>query len=66
MRRKERIMPKRVETTIINMVQYSDTSHAIEVLGDVSDIAVLLAYTMRTNPEFERAICLAQAIRGLP
>jgi hypothetical protein len=66
MRRKERIMPKRVETTIINMVLYSDTSHSIEVLGDVSDIAVLLAYTMRTNPEFERAIRLAQAIRGLP
>ena len=59
-------MPKRVETTIINMVQYSDTSHTSEVLGDVSDIAILLAYTMRTNPDFERAIRLAQTIRGLP
>ena len=59
-------MPKRVETAIINMVQYSDTSHTIEVLGDVSDIAILLVYAMRTNPDFERAIRLAQTIRGLP
>ena len=45
-------MSKRVQTTIINKVHYSDTSHTIEVLGDVSDIAILLAYAMRTNPDF--------------